>query len=103
MKKDLPFKVFIVLLITISCTLLFVSVPVLIRGLFGENGTDMSHWNGFGQYKVHISLGVAAGIILSIFSLFQLDVEIQIKLVRFLLILGIMLTAITYVLIKSIS
>ena len=60
-------------------------------------------WIDIQAHFINLYFGLGVGLAIAIFSILQLESEKQIKLVRFLLILSTMLTALSYILIKSIS
>jgi len=103
MKKDLPFKVLLVVIILISCSLLSITLPILIKLLISEN--PLKEWSGIDiqAHFINLYFGLGVGLAIVIFSILQLESEKQIKLVRFLLILSTMLTALSYILVKSVS
>ncbi len=103
MKRDWLFKLLLVIIILISCALLSVSVPVLVKLLAFENPLTDCIMTGFRTHLTNLYFGIGIGVVVVIFSILQLETEKQIKLVRFLLILSTMLTAFSYILIKSIA
>ena len=103
MKNDLPFKALLIVIILISCALLSITLPILIKMLLNEDFLKEWNWIDVQAHFINLYFGLGVGLALAIFSLLQLESEKQIKLVRFLLILSTMLTALSYILIKSIS
>jgi hypothetical protein len=103
MKKGWLFKLLLLLILIISSAMLAVSVPILVKLLVSKNPATGSVWSGLNAHLTNLYFGIGIGIVVALLSMHRLEDEKQIKLVRFLLILGTMLTALSYILIKSVS
>ncbi len=103
MKKGLLFKIIYVIILLISSILLSITIPLLYKILADEYSLLVDSWHNHILNLKNIYVGVIIGAIISIFSLIRLDYEVQIKIIRILLILSTMLAAITYIIFRSVS
>jgi len=100
MKSNFRYKLILTLILLVSGILLSVSIPILYKYITAED-TFTTSIPDLGDYKINICIGLVTGAIISLLSLILLEYEIQVKIARFLLILGAVLAAISFILIKS--
>lgn len=101
MKRNWIYKVIFVLLVIMSCIMLTISLPFLIKILLMDDGQDVGELYEFSLKIRDIYFGGIAGIFIVVYSIFRLEGEKQAKLARFLLIISTISFAFYYIIVRS--
>ncbi len=101
MGKGLLHKVIFIIIVLISCIMLAISLPFLVKFLLMSDEQDAGEFYNFGLKIRDIYFGGIAGIFIVVYSIFKLEGEKQAKLARFLLIASTISFAFYYIIIRS--